>query len=350
MHDKIKETYIKEWKLTRLLKSRKSLLVTMTGILLIAAVLLPTFIFPSPASAGTPLPPPTQVLKNSGKTETTVHITGAATTLAFYGPAEWLISEQCWSYVFQLSATDAMRYKSYGNLYRCYGIQSVTMTVKPYSNQNGFKSIHSSTYPEYQGSIPEESFPPAYYDAAVNAVMAYSVDSIGSVIPGVSFIWTTAQLVAGLRSGTDVNRDSIYTLSRTWNYNGVSDAAQFLRFFVFVKPKQTVVFSVGYSVKTPESRTSLTLGGYRYQISAPGPKTAASSTLKSAALPTQNWNPGMMTAAEKKTYGIEEIQISQLTSQRARELNISPENIKAAQDAGETVIYIANSLKVTQVK
>jgi hypothetical protein len=105
-----------------------------------------------------------------------------------------------------------------------------------------------------------------------------------------------------------------------------------------VIPNETVEISHNYYIVGP-SYDYLEAGAGNWVIIAPGPEE------KSA---IEDWNPGMMSNADKKKYGIETIPREQV-EKRGIELGIPPENIKEFLASDEDVLYFAHNLTVYPV-
>ena len=83
----------------------------------------------------------------------------------------------------------------------------------------------------------------------------------------------------------------------------------------------------------------LTLGPNTFQLDAPGPDEKSKG----------EWNPGMLSKADKEKFGIEEIPRDNFLK-RAQELGVPQDTIEQLLKTDESTFYFAHNCPVIQIK
>ncbi|MBN2239076.1 MAG: hypothetical protein JW712_04830 [Dehalococcoidales bacterium] len=256
----------------------------------------------------------------------------AASSMGYMG-AEWSSAREVWCFNFRFVGTGATRYSTSGTPRDRITIAG--MEVEGYANTEHM-ALWTSGDSRYIGSVPESSGSQPDYSDVATAVVGLAITAINNL--GLSFAWATAGMISAMYSTVDSTTSQDDYLWRQWNWSGgISDAGQFFWVLVDVDPNETVYISHNYMIFGPGYELHEAGTGY-WELIAGSPGKSVSD----------GWNPGMMSDAEKKEFGIEEIPADQI-EKRGSELGISPESIKEFQESGDKVFYFAHKMPANPV-
>ncbi len=299
--------------------------VKITSILLLVSALT-CFVFPSHALA---YETPTYHIEHSNYVYYNYIYTYAADSLGSFAAPVWIPARQVWEYNYRITGTGASR--SYGSPVNAIRVAAFEIETTYNSPQINMTPLAGD---DAKGSAPESTGSQPIYENVASALVDLAIDTIAGA--GVSFLWTVATLLADFHSVVDESTDTGDYIWKQWTWSSDNhDVGQFYWWIVDVKPSQVVQFSYDYYLFGP---------GYEMVDAGIGYHTIASPyhSMKSMG---GEWNPGMMTDAEKEQNGIVAIPMSQL-DEKAKEFGYAPETVKALKDSGDKFFYIATKITV----